>query len=86
MTYTTRYRKSWIDVFPPDHLLQDTRESEEPVLVDVGGGAGTDAIEFRRRFPRIRGRVILQELPSVIEMAKESKEMKNQVSESTPPD
>jgi demethylsterigmatocystin 6-O-methyltransferase len=37
------------------------------VFVDVGGGLGQQCAEFKKKFPNIRGRVILQDLPAVIE-------------------
>ncbi|KAL8716237.1 MAG: hypothetical protein Q9220_000142 [cf. Caloplaca sp. 1 TL-2023] len=72
MTYNTRHRKSWMDVFPPEPLLVDVKDSNAALFVDIGGGAGTDVMEFKRRYPNAPGRVILQELSSVIEMAKEN--------------
>ena len=71
MKFTTQFRKSWIDVFAPDDLLQKAREADVPALVDIGGGLGVDVIEFRRRYPNVSGRIILQELPAVIASARE---------------
>lgn len=79
MTYATRFRKSWMDVFPPDYFLQEVQASNATIFVDIGDGAGTDVLEFRRRFPDVLGRVYLQELSSVIEMARENKELISQV-------
>ena len=63
-----------MDVFPPDHLLQEITKTDTPVFIDIGGGIGTDVMEFRRRYPHIRGRIVLQELAAVIESAKEKNE------------
>ena len=71
MKFTTQFRKSWIEVFAPDSLLQQARDIDAPALVDIGGGIGTDVLEFRRRYPNVPGRIILQELPAVITSAKE---------------
>ena len=71
MKFTTQFRKSWIDVFAPSNLLKEARAIDAPVLVDIGGGTGTDVTEFRRRYPDVPGRVILQELPAVIISAQE---------------
>lgn len=47
-----------------------TCESDsEVLLVDVGGNVGHDLMDFRRRFPNAHGRLILQDLPHVIETA-----------------
>ena len=71
MKFTTQFRKSWIDVFAPADLLEEARDTDAPVLVDIGGGIGTDVVEFRRRYPNVRGRIILQELRAVVASAKE---------------
>lgn len=42
----------------------------KPVVVDMGGASGQQCIEFRKRFPKIQGRVIFQDLPAVIEDAR----------------
>ncbi|KAK0510697.1 hypothetical protein JMJ35_007129 [Cladonia borealis] len=72
MKFTTRFRKSWMDVFPPDELIQGQTGWDVPLLVDIGGGIGTDVMEFRRRYPDVPGKVVLQELPAVLKSAKES--------------
>ena len=40
---------------------------EEVILVDVGGGHGHVLEDFRKQRPDIKGRVIVQDLPGVIE-------------------
>jgi len=49
------------------------------VVVDVGGGVGTSAIPIAREFPNLK--VIVQDLPSVIQDAQEvwSKQMPDAV-------
>ena len=42
---------------------------ERPVFVDVGGSIGVKCAEFKKRFPDVPGRVILQDLPFAIEHA-----------------
>ena len=49
MKFMTHFRKNWLDVFPPDELIQGQRGSDVPLLVEIGGGLGTDVMEFRRR-------------------------------------
>ena len=61
-----------MDVFPPDELIEGQRGSDVPLLVDIGGGLGTDVMEFRPRYPNVPGKVVLQELPAVVKSAKES--------------
>lgn len=71
-----------MDVFPPGELLQNVKGGDAPMFVDLGGGLGTDAVELRHRFPQLHGRVIIQELPNVIEAAKEKNvELSTQVND-----
>lgn len=60
-----------MDVFSPKDLLEKARDSDAPVLVDIGGGIGTDVVEFCRRYPNYPGRIVLQELPAVVASAQE---------------
>ncbi|KAL6718652.1 hypothetical protein ACLMJK_002886 [Lecanora helva] len=71
MKFMTQNRKSWMDVFKPDNLLKQDEDPKAPVLVDIGGGFGTDVLDFHRRFPDFSGRIILQELPAVIASGRE---------------
>lgn len=41
-------------------------EPEDVLLVDIGGGKGHDLISFKNYFPDIKGRLVLQEVPTVI--------------------
>ena len=48
-------------------MLRGAREDSDAVLiVDVAGGRGHDLEAFRRKFPDVNGRMILQDLPGVI--------------------
>ena len=69
MTGNRGSRPSWIEWFPvEDNLLRDAKEDEGTVLiVDVAGGRGHDLEAFRQKFPHAKGRMILQDLPHVIE-------------------
>ncbi|KAI8300769.1 O-methyltransferase mpaG [Colletotrichum sp. SAR11_240] len=63
-------RPSWMDKgFYPvkERLLDGFDHSEDGVLlVDVGGSFGHDIDEFRKKYPKAPGRLVLQDLPSVI--------------------
>lgn len=63
-------RPSWMDPdFYPvrERLLEGLDGAEDAVLlVDIGGGLGHDLAEFRRKYPRSPGRLILQDVPAVI--------------------
>ncbi|KAB8272046.1 S-adenosyl-L-methionine-dependent methyltransferase [Aspergillus minisclerotigenes] len=64
-------RPSWIEEgFYPvhDNLIQGARDGEDNVfLVDVGGGRGHDLVEFLSRWPGAPGRLVLQDLPAVLD-------------------
>ncbi|KAL8957785.1 MAG: hypothetical protein Q9183_005969 [Haloplaca sp. 2 TL-2023] len=64
---------SWLDFYPfSNKILQDATEDHQSVLVvDVGGGLGHGLIEIKGRFPNIKGRLILQDLPNTIEQAED---------------
>ena len=63
---------SWMDedFFPIKGALEnfDLGDSS-PLLVDVGGGIGHDVEEFRKRYPGVPGRLIVQDLPETIQQA-----------------
>lgn len=68
-------RPSWMDVdfFPVEELLKGLDLTEtSPLLVDVGGGIGHDVEEFKAKFPGLRGRLIVQDLPGPIAAAQKS--------------
>jgi len=77
--YMGGYRQgkaSWLDaggVFPAEEMLRldETAERENRVMiVDVGGGMGQDLLELRTKHPEVKGRMILQDLPAVIDQIK----------------
>lgn len=65
-----RGQRTWLDVINFEALLSGTStDAETPVFVDVGGGIGSQCALFKARLPDLPGRVILQDLPNVIEHA-----------------
>ncbi|KAL8819275.1 MAG: hypothetical protein Q9223_002264, partial [Gallowayella weberi] len=61
---------NWMDedFFPVrDSLRGIELHGHSPLLVDVGGGLGHDAMEFRSKHPDLPGRIIVQDLPATIE-------------------
>ncbi|KAL4914334.1 S-adenosyl-L-methionine-dependent methyltransferase [Aspergillus aurantiobrunneus] len=73
MTAYHQGRPSWMDegFFDVPSLTQGLAFGPDDVLlVDVGGGVGHDLSEFRRKWPNLPGRLILQDLPEVIDQAK----------------
>ncbi|MCJ1392314.1 hypothetical protein MMC18_005181 [Xylographa bjoerkii] len=67
-------RPSWMDpdFYPVKDLLVKgfrTEDKDAVMLVDIGGGLGHDIEEFQSKHPEHPGRLVLQDLPSVIKDA-----------------
>lgn len=63
-------RPSWIEWWPvEERILADNpdRDPTKVLLVDVAGGRGHDVQAFGRKFQAYVGRLILQDLPALIE-------------------
>ncbi|KAB8226869.1 S-adenosyl-L-methionine-dependent methyltransferase [Aspergillus alliaceus] len=62
-------RPHWVDWFPVQQqvLRGASQEVTQPLLVDIAGGRGHDIAYFDERFPGAPGRLILEDLPSVID-------------------
>lgn len=57
----------WADWYPVRERLLDRLLPDRPLLVDVGGGRGHDLEGSKQRFPVEAGKLVLIDLPSVIE-------------------
>ena len=67
-------RTEWFEIFPTEEMLFEGAEldsQDSVLLVDVGGGHGYEIQTFKDRFPNQRGRLVLQDLPSVIDDIKD---------------
>ncbi|KAL4795782.1 S-adenosyl-L-methionine-dependent methyltransferase [Aspergillus venezuelensis] len=68
-------RKRWMDpgFFPVQEQLVDgiTIAQDDVLMVDVGGSFGHDLLDFRRKWPDVPGRLILQDLPEVVAQVKD---------------
>lgn len=67
---TMSYRRQgqdWFKFFPVEEKLRVANDSDV-LLVDVGGSQGGDIIAFQQMFPHLKGRLVLQDLPSVIDV------------------
>lgn len=66
-------RLGWMDrgLYPVEENLANgvSKEEDAVLLVDVGGGTGQNLQDFRGKYPRLRGRLILQDKPEVIKTA-----------------
>ena len=67
-------RAHWYDPYcvPIETFLgKGARADKEAVmLVDVGGGTGRDITGFHQAYPNLPGRLILEDMPAVVENAK----------------
>ena len=71
MTISHRRRgQNWFNFFPVEEKLR-VENASHPLLVDVGGSQGGDIIAFKEKYPDLPGRLILQDLPIVIEAAED---------------
>lgn len=62
--------EEWFNFFPVESTISKdfpTDDKDAVLLVDIGGGVGHDLKAFNARFPTLRGRLVLQDLPQVIE-------------------
>ncbi|PYI09955.1 S-adenosyl-L-methionine-dependent methyltransferase [Aspergillus sclerotiicarbonarius CBS 121057] len=60
-----RQGQNWFNFFPVEEKMGDAKDSDV-LLVDVGGSQGGDITAFQQTFPHLQGRLVLQDLPIVI--------------------
>jgi hypothetical protein len=62
----------WADegAYPARERLGNAKDDGEVLVVDIGGGAGHDLLGFRARYPDLKGRLVLQEMPYMVEKVK----------------
>ena len=61
--------EEWFEFYPVEHKLRAA--GDKPLLIDIGGGLGHDLIALKSKFPNLSGRLIVQDLPIVIENVKD---------------
>ena len=62
--------EDWFNFFPVESTIcKDfpTDDKDAILLVDIGGGVGHDLRAFKAKFPKLPGRLVLQDLPQVID-------------------
>ncbi|KAJ5669927.1 uncharacterized protein N7477_005290 [Penicillium maclennaniae] len=60
-------RPMWFDVYPVDRLMGHAVPCEDTIfLVDVGGNQGHDLSMFRQKYRHLPGKLVLQDLPEVL--------------------
>ena len=57
-----------MDFFPVEEKLgEGARDHEDAIMfVYIGGGLGHEAVALRKRFPKLPGRFVLQDLPQAV--------------------
>lgn len=61
-------RPMWYDIYPVQRLLGHAMPYKDTVfLVDIGGNQGHDLSKFRREYGYLPGKMVLQDLPKVVE-------------------
>ncbi|KAK6065517.1 O-methyltransferase [Seiridium cupressi] len=63
-------RPAFFDVLDFEKQFAQNATNSTPLFVDVGGSMGAQCVEFRKRYPDLVGRVVLQDLPAAIEKVK----------------
>lgn len=61
-----REGQDWFEYFPVEEKLR-VEDSSDVLLVDIGGCHGVELGGFHKKFPNLPGRLILQDLPHVVE-------------------
>ncbi|KAE8148351.1 S-adenosyl-L-methionine-dependent methyltransferase [Aspergillus avenaceus] len=77
-------RAHWADWFPiKDHILTGAHKgADAPLLVDIGGGRGHDLLGFKQRVPEAQGKLVLEDLPKVIEEGRTALDLESEGIES----
>lgn len=57
---------SWLDAVDFEYEFGVGLRNRDVAFVDVGGGIGQQCEAFKKKFPGLPGRVILQDLPGVV--------------------
>lgn len=74
MTGWGGHRMGWLDFYPTEQLID--KKTDTPILVDVGGNVGHDLEKFLAKHPGTASRLVLEDLPEVIERATCDKKIK----------
>lgn len=72
MAENRRFNMPWFEIYPAEEKLGRllSKDSQDVLLVDVGGNRGLDIVEFKQKCPNIPGRFVLQDLPETISQVK----------------
>ncbi|KAI4668844.1 uncharacterized protein J4E78_002672 [Alternaria triticimaculans] len=58
---------SWVSSYPAQDVVGDFKSADNSaLLVDIGGGFGQHSVAFRKKFPDLPGRIVVQDVPSTL--------------------
>lgn len=68
---------SWLSVYPVRKETESLCDPSRALYVNVGGGVGHQSAQFKAAFPKIPGRIILQDMPHTIADALQTEGVEN---------
>jgi len=71
MATQRRTAPTWLSEYPFETEIQGW-DHRKPLLVDVGGGIGHQCVDLIVRYPKLPGRIVLQDLAHCIDEALQS--------------
>ncbi|CAG5150298.1 uncharacterized protein ALTATR162_LOCUS2618 [Alternaria atra] len=58
---------SWVSSYPAQQVVGNFKPVDESaLLVDIGGGFGQHSVAFKKKFPELPGRIVVQDVPSTL--------------------
>ncbi|KAL2852240.1 S-adenosyl-L-methionine-dependent methyltransferase [Aspergillus pseudodeflectus] len=62
------WENNWFEFYPVvEKLTGGPHDPERVLVVDIGGNIGHEVVAFRKHFPEIQDRLVLQDVPAVID-------------------
>ncbi|KAH6683931.1 S-adenosyl-L-methionine-dependent methyltransferase [Halenospora varia] len=58
--------QKWFEYFPLESKFSGS-SPDETLIVDIGGGVGHDLVALKEKFPEVKGKLIVQEIPVVVQ-------------------
>ncbi|KAF4988022.1 hypothetical protein FGRMN_10016 [Fusarium graminum] len=55
----------WHEVYPVEEKMKDL-DPEQVFFVDIGGGIGTQSVALREKFPDLKNKIIVEDIPDTI--------------------
>lgn len=64
--------EKWFEFYPVEEKLAiSDADPSKILLVDIGGNVGYDLVTLQNRFPNLKGRLVVEDLPAIVESATE---------------